>query len=107
MTGSAVIDSGRLIAESTVEELRAGAELVVTASPADVARTTLSAPRRVSDLRAVGSDLRMRVDERDTAEVARELIHAGVDLIQLRREERQLEDVFFEITTSSKGATHD
>jgi ABC-2 type transport system ATP-binding protein len=102
----AVIDHGRLIAESTVDELRGESELVVSAIPSDVARSTLEAMPAVSRVRSVGSDLRIKVDERHTAEVARELVHAGVDVTQLRRDERQLEDVFFEITDQREGASH-
>jgi ABC-2 type transport system ATP-binding protein len=102
----AVIDHGSLIAESTVDELRAGAELVISATPADVARQTLQRMASVSRVRSLDGDLRVTIDDRDTAEVARQLIHAGVDVTQLRRDERQLEDVFFEITRSPEGADH-
>jgi ABC-2 type transport system ATP-binding protein len=94
----AVIDRGRLIAESTVDELRGESELVVSATPSDVARSTLEEMPAVSQVRAAGGDLRVRVDDRHTAAVARQLVLAGVDITQLRRDERQLEDVFFEIT---------
>jgi ABC-2 type transport system ATP-binding protein len=102
----AVIDRGRLIAENSVDELRAGAELVVSATPADVARSTLQQMPSVSRIRAVEGDLRVSVDDRHTAEVARQLVNAGVAVTQLRREERQLEDIFFEITRDSEGAQH-
>jgi ABC-2 type transport system ATP-binding protein len=94
----AVIDHGRLIAESTVDELRGESELVVSATPSDVARSTLEEMSSVRRVRSVGGDLRVRVDDRHTASVARQLVLAGVDITQLRRDERQLEDVFFEIT---------
>jgi ABC-2 type transport system ATP-binding protein len=102
----AVIDHGSLIAESTVEDLRAGAELVVSAMPADVARSTLQQMPSVSRIRAVDGDLRVSVDDRHTADVTRQLVNAGVAVTQLRREERQLEDVFFEITRGPEGAEH-
>jgi ABC-2 type transport system ATP-binding protein len=94
----AVIDHGRLIAESTVDELRGEAELIVSATPSDVARSTLQEMPAVDQVQLVGSDLRVRVDDQHTAAVARQLVLAGVDVTQLRRDERQLEDVFFEIT---------
>jgi ABC-2 type transport system ATP-binding protein len=97
----AVIDHGRLIAESTVDELRGGSELVVSATPSDVARSTLEEMPAVTQVRSVGGDIRVRVDDRHTAAVARQLILAGVDITQLRRDERQLEDVFFEITADN------
>jgi ABC-2 type transport system ATP-binding protein len=94
----AVIDRGRLIAESTVDELRGESELVVSATPSDMARATLEEMASVRRVRAVAGDLRVHVDDRHTADVARQLVLAGVDITQLRRDERQLEDVFFEIT---------
>jgi ABC-2 type transport system ATP-binding protein len=94
----AVIDRGRLIAESTVDELRGESELVVSATPSDVARSTLEEMPTVSRVRTVGGGLRVRVDDRHTASVARQLVLAGVDITELRRDERQLEDVFFQIT---------
>ena len=99
----AVIDRGRLIAESTVDELRGEPELVVSATPSDVARSTLDEMADVRQVRLVGGDLRVRVDDRHTAAVARRLVLAGVDVTQLRRDERQLEDVFFEITRENRA----
>jgi ABC-2 type transport system ATP-binding protein len=98
----AVIDHGQLIAESTVDELRGESELVVSATPSDVARSTLEEMTSVRRVRAVDGDLRVHVDERHTADVARQLVLAGVDVTQLRRDERQLEDVFFEITEHAR-----
>jgi ABC-2 type transport system ATP-binding protein len=103
----AVIGHGRLIAESTVGALRGGSELVVSATPSDVARSTLEEMPAVSQVRSVGADLRVRVDDRHTAAVARQLVLAGVDITQLRRDERQLEDVFFEITADSDQSDTD
>jgi ABC-2 type transport system ATP-binding protein len=42
--------------------------------------------------------LRVQVDDRHTAELARCLVEAGVAVTELRREERQLEEVFMEMT---------
>jgi ABC-2 type transport system ATP-binding protein len=94
----AVIDRGRIVAESTVEELRGGDELIVAATPSDVARAELEAMPQVSSVRSVDGQLRLRVDERHTAAVNRALVSAGVSVTELRRSERQLEDVFFEMT---------
>jgi ABC-2 type transport system ATP-binding protein len=37
-------------------------------------------------------------DPRHTATIVRALVQSGVDVTEVRRDERQLEDVFFEIT---------
>jgi ABC-2 type transport system ATP-binding protein len=94
-----VIDRGRMVVESTVDELREGSELVVTATPSDVARSRLEELPEVERVRLLDGALRVQVDERHTALVNRTLVSAGVAVTELRRDERQLEDVFFEITT--------
>ena len=40
----------------------------------------------------------MRADDRHTADINRVLVSAGVAVTELRRDERQLEDVFLEMT---------
>ena len=107
-----VINAGRMILESTVEELRGEGELVLRASPYDVVRATLDDLDYVHGVRAVGGELRLRVDEHLTGEVNRALVLAGVEVREVRRVDRQLEDVFFEITTNettneaTKEASH-
>ena len=95
-----VISSGQMILESTVEELRGEGELVLRASPYDVVRATLDDLEYVHAVQAVDGELRLRVDEHLTGEVTRALVLAGVEVREVRRVDRQLEDVFFEITTN-------
>jgi ABC-2 type transport system ATP-binding protein len=95
-----VIDSGRMILESTVEELRGEGELVLRASPYDVVRATLDDLDYVQGVRDVHGELRLRVDEHLAGDVTRALVLAGVEVREVRRVDRQLEDVFFEITTN-------
>jgi ABC-2 type transport system ATP-binding protein len=93
-----VIDRGRVVTESTVGELRGGGELVVSAAPSDVAQAQLEAMPEVERVRARDGLLRVRADDRHTAEINRVLVAAGVAVTELRRDERQLEDVFLEMT---------
>ena len=95
-----VIDRGRLLVESTVQALRAGSELVIAATPSDVARAALEAMSEVEHVRQEEHRLRVRVDERHTASVTQTLVAAGAAVTEVRRDERQLEDVFFEVTAS-------
>ncbi len=97
----AVIDRGRLLAQSTVEELRGHGELVVVATPPDVARSILEARPDVRGVRARGSELRVQADVRGTADITRSLVEAGLAVTEIRRDERQLEDVFMEMTGST------
>ncbi|MCW2748999.1 MAG: transporter related protein [Aeromicrobium sp.] len=99
-----VINDGRMVAESTVDELRGDSELLVHATPADVVRGTLDQLAYVQSIRSVDDELRLRVDERYTGEVTRALVLAGADVREIRRLDRQLEDVFFEVT--AKEAQH-
>jgi ABC-2 type transport system ATP-binding protein len=99
-----VINNGRMVVESTVEELRGDSELVIRATPADVVRATLDRLAYVQAIRTLDDELRLRVDERHTGEVTRALVLAGTDVHEVRRVDRQLEDVFFEIT--AKESSH-
>jgi len=98
-----VISSGRMILESSVEELRGEGELVLRASPYDVVRATLDDLDYVQVVSAVDGELRLRVEEHLTGDVTRALVLAGVELREVRRVDRQLEDVFFEITSNGTG----
>lgn len=97
----AVIVDGRIVAESTVTELRGGANLMVAAHPLDQAVDVLSRVEVLQSMHRTGNELSLVVDDRHTAEIVRALVLADVDVTAVRREERQLEDVFFEITGSS------
>jgi ABC-2 type transport system ATP-binding protein len=99
-----VINEGRMIVESTVEELRGESELVIRATPADLVRLTLDQLACVQSIRSVDDEIRLRVEERHTGEVTRALVVAGAEVQEVRRLDRQLEDVFFEIT--SKEPVH-
>jgi ABC-2 type transport system ATP-binding protein len=93
-----VIANGRLVAESTVAELRGTAGLRVRAEPldlaADWARTLLGADR----VRVTDGGLDLTVAPERAAWLNAELVGAGVAVSELRRHERDLEQVFFELT---------
>jgi len=94
-----VISGGRLIAESTVAELRGQAALVVAATPLDVAACRAMQLLGTDRVQVVGAELRLTAGEAEAAWVNRELVAAGVEVSELRREERSLEEVFLEMTT--------
>ncbi len=96
-----VIDHGRMLTESTVQDLRGGGELIVAATPSDTARDRLTGMPEVEQVRMDEGVLRVRVDERHTADITRALVTAGVAVTEVRRDTRQLEDVFFEMTGQS------
>ena len=93
-----VISGGRLLAESTVGELRGEAALLVRAEPlataAAVAQGVIGADR-VST--ADGAVLVSAGAER-APDLVRALVCADVAVREIRPQERTLEDVFFELT---------
>ena len=107
----AVINAGRIVTTGTVEQLRGEADLEVTATPTDTALATLQRLDFVEEARTHDGRLLVTVPPRHTADVTRELVGAGVAVTGLRRAERELEDVFFDLTghgtsdlTDNRGA---
>ncbi|MFE6924244.1 ABC transporter ATP-binding protein [Nocardia sp. NPDC057663] len=90
-----VISGGRLLAESTVAELRGTATLMVRADPVDIA---LDAVRAVAPARANADGIRVDTNAVMAPAVARAVVSAGADLLELRVDEKSLEEVFFEMT---------
>ena len=93
-----VIDHGRMLTESTVAELRGGGELLVRATPSDLALEKLAAMPELERVRLDAGVLRIRADDKHTADITRTLVTAGIAVTEVRRDTRQLEDVFFEMT---------
>jgi ABC-2 type transport system ATP-binding protein len=94
----AVIDHGRILVEGTVEELRGETELEITATPSDTAVATLIHLPYVAEVRRADGAVLAKVPTRHTGDITRALVEAGVAVTGLRRVERQLEDVFFDLT---------
>jgi ABC-2 type transport system ATP-binding protein len=93
-----VISCGQLIAESTVEELRGAASLMLTAQPLDEAArlaAELLGPHRVQ---RHNGQLHLDAGPADAARVNRALVLAGVQVSALHPVERTLEEVFLTMT---------
>jgi len=98
-----VINRGRLVVEGPVSELRGARSLIVRAAPIEPAARVLAAiagPHRV--IRRDDS-LVMTLDGVPVPEISRALISSGVDILELRQQERSLEDVFFELTSPAEA----
>ncbi len=97
-----VISDGKLLVESTVAQLRGAAALYVRADPIDAALVTVRTV--VGDRRAVlsGNGIRVEVDEAHAPKIAQAIVESGSDLLELRSEERSLEEVFFEMTAEKE-----
>ena len=97
-----VIAGGRLLAEGTVAELRGATAVLLRARPLDLA---LAVAMRVSGDDAVevvhggGDDaLRVHAGPELIPQLTRELVGAGVDVLEARTVERSLEEVFLAMT---------
>jgi ABC-2 type transport system ATP-binding protein len=93
-----VVSGGRLIAESTVAELRGGARLRVVADPLDEAVARARALLGQDRVRVEDGALVLDVEAGKAAWVNAELVGAGIDVSELGVRERELEDVFLELT---------
>jgi ABC-2 type transport system ATP-binding protein len=94
-----IIRDGTLVADDTVEGLRAsidtGAKLTVTVDPlTDDVRDAVAGIDGVDSVSADGSDLRVTLDGGDKAAVISTIEDAGSEVVDFRTEEASLEDLF-------------
>ncbi|GAB2858635.1 ABC transporter ATP-binding protein [Actinoallomurus bryophytorum] len=94
-----VIFQSRLIREGTVDQLRGGGALQVTADPLDAAELVVKRLVDADHVTVQDGRLRLRTTREDAARINRELVVAGIDVLELTWAERTLEDVFLEMTT--------
>ncbi|MPZ60976.1 MAG: ATP-binding cassette domain-containing protein [Propionibacteriales bacterium] len=95
-----VISQGRLIAESTVAELRGASSLHVRAEPISRAAEVVRATLGDVTVRRTDGNLQIDTSADRNPEVVRALVDAGVDVHEISSIERSLEEVFFEITST-------
>ena len=100
-----VINGGRLIAESTVAELRGASSLVVRATPADLALAVAMEVAGDDAVHRIEPDgLRLDVETTRAPELARALVGAGAAVHEIRPSERSLEEVFLDLTSGAHEA---
>jgi ABC-2 type transport system ATP-binding protein len=96
-----VIARGSLVAEGTVDELRArsgGQALLVRASPIDQARRMLESLLKPDRVQLRDGMFTLAVDPSQAAIINRRLVADGLDVTELRVAEQSLEDVFLQLT---------
>jgi ABC-2 type transport system ATP-binding protein len=98
----AVIHLGKVVAEGTVDEIRAkiGGEsrLMITVDRPDLALTTLADFPKVKVVGGTGSEIELLADPTHTAQINRRLVEAGVDVSELRPLRHSLEEAFLGLT---------
>ena len=100
-----VISRGRLIAESTVEELRGKGALLVDAKPLNRARERVEQLLGAERVKILDGTLRLDADPAAAGRINRELVGANIEVTELRPVERKLEEVFLEMT-DQKGESY-
>ncbi|MFC0597287.1 ABC transporter ATP-binding protein [Streptomyces palmae] len=103
----AVIRQGRLVAEGTVAELRAGAGgggLTITADKPERAAELVGALPEVRSTQVTDGALHVQVDPDQAAAVNRLLVEAGIEVSELRRHQVSLEEAFFELVGDGPAA---
>ncbi|MFI9406026.1 ABC transporter ATP-binding protein [Nocardia sp. NPDC052316] len=93
-----VIAQGKLLVESTVTELRGGSSLLLRADPLEVAFPAVRAVVGERAAMLTASGIRIETGTGIAPAVARAVVEAGADLLELRIDEKSLEEVFFEMT---------
>src|SRR5713226_2356943 len=96
-----VIAKGKLVAEGTVDELRArsgGRTLRIHATPLEQAQRLLESLLNPDQVRVIDGSLVLTVDPAQAASINRRLVADGVDVSALRVDEQSLENVFLQLT---------
>ena len=99
-----IIAGGKLVAESTVAELRGDRTLRLVATPLQAAADQAKALLGADAVRVTGDGLDLAVPPERAAEVNAALVSAGIAVSELRPEERSLEQAFFALTGSGNHA---
>ncbi|MFC9963569.1 ABC transporter ATP-binding protein [Nocardia ignorata] len=91
-----VINGGKLIAESTVAEMRGRSTLFVRAQPVQTAVDAIRVA--VGDATRTQTGIRVEAGPDAAPLIARAVLDAGAELHELRSTERSLEEAYFEMT---------
>ena len=98
-----VMAAGRLVAESTVAELRGEPVLRLVATPLQAAATRARSLLGAAAVQVTDGGLRLAAPPARAAEINAALVGAGIAVSELRTDERSLEAAFLALTS---GATH-
>ena len=99
-----VISNGKLVIQSTVQELIGEKGVVVRAQPSENAGDVLT--RMFGPAAVVREDgfFHLKTDPGQSVEINRQLMAAGIAVSELRPYERSLEEVFFQLTGDKQGS---
>jgi ABC-2 type transport system ATP-binding protein len=99
-----VISNGKLVTQSTVQELLGEEGVLVRAQPADAAQEVLTTMFGAEAVSRQDGAIYLKTDPGKSLEINRALGAAGIGVSELRPIERSLEEVFFQLTGEKQGS---
>jgi len=99
-----VISNGKLVKQSTVQELLGEEGVLVRAQPIDQAHDILSKMFGAEVITRQDGALHLKTKPANSVEINRQLVSAGIGVSELRPFERSLEEVFFQLTGEKQGS---
>jgi ABC-2 type transport system ATP-binding protein len=99
-----VISNGRLVIQSTVQELVGEEGVLVKAQPVEQAEDVLTRMFGPDAVSRQNGSIHLKTTPENSIEINRRLTNAGVGVSELRPYERSLEDVFFQLTGEKQGS---
>src|SRR5438552_355986 len=99
-----VISNGKLVTQSTVQELLGEEGVLVRAEPIEQAQDILTRMYGADAITRQDGAIRLKTKPENSVEINRSLTSAGVGVSELRPFERSLEEVFFQLTGEKQGS---
>ena len=99
-----VISNGKLVKQSTVQELIGDKGVVVKAEPADRAGEMLTHMFGAAAVSREDGFFHLKTDPSRSLEINRQLMGSGIAVSELRPFEKSLEEVFFQLTGDKQGS---
>ena len=99
-----VISRGKLVTQSTVQELLGEEGVLVRAQPVDHAYELLASMFGSAVVSRQDGAIRLQTDPAGSVEINSRLVAAGIGVSELRPFERSLEEAFFQLTGEKQGS---
>ncbi len=99
-----VIRGGKLVSQSTVQELLGEEGVLVTAEPVERAFELLTSMFGVAAVSRQNGSIRLKANPAGSLEINSRLMAAGIGVSELRPIERSLEEAFFQLTGEKQGS---
>jgi len=99
-----VISNGKLVTQSTVQELLGEEGVLVRAQPIDKAQEILTRMYGADAISRQDGAFHLKTRPENSVEINRQLVGAGIGVSELRPFERSLEEVFFKLTGEKQGS---